>query len=296
MKTWSAKCLFSVRWPRVVFCARNAPRSEQISRIWGYYEYYNIILWNWTNFQKLSWTSPLRLHGESSGPTRTSFPRREVSCINKKKIKIGSGLFNQEKLNFSNVETQVSAAADNKGFMVTTKWVKLTHKPFKATLALPSPWKPASAGASTRYKWHPRLEVLDGTTYSPESLLRQRQFWTSRSTVRPGQGRHGDEGSCYSQVQNFDGRKYLIPLKISNVFSVAIHYNADTWFSGHRSLCWVKTNQEDLLVEEVEAAASPCLLLLHRHFLLLIQRGRQFGSCRETFIGILEKFRTVCIL
>ena len=41
---------------------------------------------------------------------------------------------------------------------------------------------------------------------------------------------------------------------------------------GHRGLCWVKTQQVDLLMEEVEAA-SPCLLLLRRHFLLLLQGG-----------------------
>ena len=201
MKTWSAKCLFSVRWPGVVFCARNAPRSEQISRIWGYYEYYNIILWNWTNFQKLSWTSPLRLHGESSGPTHISFPRREVSCINKKKIKIGSGLFNQEKLNFSNVETQVSAADDNKGFMVTTKWVKLTHKPFKATLALPSPWKPASAGAST------------GTSLGWEKIStwisHQRQIWTSRRTLRTWPSvTNSSSGLIFVKIRALSGRLF----------------------------------------------------------------------------------------
>jgi len=46
----------------------------------------------------------------------------------------------------------------------------------------------------------------------------------------------------------------------------------------HRSLCWVKTKQEELLVEEVEAA-SPCLLLLRRHFLLLLQYS-EAGSPR----------------
>ena len=44
------------------------------------------------------------------------------------------------KLNFSNVEIQVSAAADNKGFVVNTR-LKLSHKPFKATLQFP--WRPA---------------------------------------------------------------------------------------------------------------------------------------------------------
>ena len=37
---------------------------------------------------------------------------------------------------FNNIEIQVSAAADNKGFVVTTKRAKLSHKPSKATLAV----------------------------------------------------------------------------------------------------------------------------------------------------------------
>ena len=64
------------------------------------------------------------------------------------------GLFNQENLNFSNVEIQVSAAADNKGFVVATKWVKLIHKPFKATLAVTMK---ASLGRS--------LHIVESTRY-----------------------------------------------------------------------------------------------------------------------------------
>ena len=37
---------------------------------------------------------------------------------------------------FNNIEIKVSAAADNKGFVVTTKRAKLSHKPSKATLAV----------------------------------------------------------------------------------------------------------------------------------------------------------------
>ena len=48
----------------------------------NYCEYYNNpILWNRTNFQKLSWMSTLRSHGGLSGTTPASFSRRGVGCI-----------------------------------------------------------------------------------------------------------------------------------------------------------------------------------------------------------------------
>ena len=43
---------------------------------------------------------------------------------------------NTEFWEFSSLSIQVSAAADNKGFVVTTKRAKLSHKPAKSTLAV----------------------------------------------------------------------------------------------------------------------------------------------------------------
>ena len=46
---------------------------------------------------------------------------------------------NQTNIEFwelSSLSIQVSAAADNKGFVVTTKRAKLSHKPSKSTLAV----------------------------------------------------------------------------------------------------------------------------------------------------------------
>ena len=66
-------------------------------------------------------------------------------------------------LNFSNVEIQVSVAAYNQGFVVTTKRVKLSHKPFKTTPAVAIM---AGLGRSLH-----KVQVEAGKKYSPGHLF-----------------------------------------------------------------------------------------------------------------------------
>ena len=65
------------------------------------------------------------------------------------------------------MKSRFSAAANNKGFVVTTKKLKLSCKPFKATIAVAMG---NLAGASARYK--SKL----GKIFTWASLLRHRQY------------------------------------------------------------------------------------------------------------------------
>ena len=84
-------------------------------------------------------------------------------------------------------------AADNKGFVVTTKKVKLSHKP-----SLHDGRHRQEPPQGTSLGWEKNIHLnLSLDKGELEQAVVQR---------RPDQGSH-EKSSCYRQVKNFDGRK-----------------------------------------------------------------------------------------
>ena len=92
----------------------------------------------------------------------------------------------------SNVEIQVSVAACNQGFVVTTKRVKLSHKPFKTTLAVAIM---AGLGRSLH-------KSLLGKNIHLNLSLDDSELEQAVGQERPDQGCHGDS-ACTFGVATF---------------------------------------------------------------------------------------------
>ena len=99
---------------------------------------------------------------------------------------------------FNFIEIQVSAAADNKGFVVATKWVKLIHKPFKATLAATMK---ASLGRSL-HRYKSRMGKNIHLNLSSKANLNKQKDIKDLTKAAMGAG-----GQLLSSGSEFDGRK-----------------------------------------------------------------------------------------